>query len=58
VAEGVETEAQAAKLRGMGCRNAQGYLFGRPMPARELDARAVITTNTISPLSYAAERGV
>ena len=27
-----ETEAQAALLKALGCRYAQGYLFGRPMP--------------------------
>jgi diguanylate cyclase len=33
VAEGVEDEAQAERLRQMRCTRAQGYLFSRPMPA-------------------------
>jgi EAL domain-containing protein (putative c-di-GMP-specific phosphodiesterase class I) len=32
VAEGVETEAEAAKCRALGCHHGQGYLFGRPKP--------------------------
>jgi diguanylate cyclase (GGDEF)-like protein/PAS domain S-box-containing protein len=36
VAEGVETEAQAEFLRANGCKVAQGYLFGRALPANEI----------------------
>jgi diguanylate cyclase (GGDEF)-like protein len=36
IAEGVETEAQATLLRLLRCEQAQGYLFGRPMPVEEL----------------------
>jgi len=35
-AEGVETEAQLAMLRAAGISFAQGYLFGRPVPAAAL----------------------
>jgi len=41
VAEGVESEAQAAFLRSLGCEHAQGYFFARPM--READFRALIS---------------
>mgnify|MGYP003700900171 FL=1 len=37
-AEGIETGQQAEVLRALGCREGQGYLFGKPMPWRELYA--------------------
>jgi EAL domain-containing protein (putative c-di-GMP-specific phosphodiesterase class I) len=36
VAEGVETEEQAALLRDLKCDQAQGYLFGRPVPVENV----------------------
>lgn len=36
IAEGVETEAQRARLQASGCTRYQGYLFARPVPASEL----------------------
>jgi EAL domain-containing protein (putative c-di-GMP-specific phosphodiesterase class I) len=33
VAEGVETPAQARKLELLGCDQAQGYLYGKPLSA-------------------------
>ena len=36
VAEGIETEDQRRELKRLGCDRGQGYLFSKPMPAREL----------------------
>lgn len=38
VAEGVESEDQAAALSAMGCHQVQGFLFARPMPAADFPA--------------------
>lgn len=35
IAEGVETLAQEAFLKTMGCTEAQGFLYSKPLPARE-----------------------
>ncbi len=42
VAEGVETEEVAALLRGLGCDIGQGWLFGRPVPAHDIDALVAV----------------
>lgn len=37
IAEGVETEAQRDFLLGHACQNMQGYHFGKPMPAADIE---------------------
>jgi EAL domain-containing protein (putative c-di-GMP-specific phosphodiesterase class I) len=39
IAEGIESRAIADKLMSLGCEEGQGYFFGKPMPARELEAQ-------------------
>ena len=38
LAEGVEEESQLEVLRAEGCRNIQGFLFSRPVPASDIAA--------------------
>ncbi|PLY01208.1 MAG: diguanylate cyclase [Desulfuromonas sp.] len=37
LAEGIETDEQRRLLGGLGCHQAQGYLFGRPLPLEEIE---------------------
>lgn len=49
MAEGVETREQRQILESMGCRQFQGYLFGKPMPMEALREH-VLRTHALTPL--------
>ncbi len=37
IAEGVETSGQHSLLKSLGCTTFQGYLFGKPVPVKEIE---------------------
>lgn len=41
IIEGVETKEQKEKLTSLGCKFAQGYYFGKPVPVEELTAHLI-----------------
>ncbi len=55
VAEGIETEEQLTQARVEGCTEAQGYLTGRPMPARQ--ALALLGVEAVDDPALMAETG-
>ncbi|AOR22313.1 GGDEF domain-containing protein [Clostridium taeniosporum] len=42
ICEGVETNEQAEFLSGLGCNNAQGYLYAKPMPVKDFEEKELI----------------
>ena len=46
-AEGVETSEHLEHVRAAGCRQAQGYLFGRPSSLEALESRISCRTNRV-----------
>jgi len=53
IAEGVETDAQWHFLRDCGTQYAQGYYFGRPLPAADLEGRLAKETSALQGISAA-----
>jgi diguanylate cyclase (GGDEF)-like protein/PAS domain S-box-containing protein len=56
IAEGVETEEQAAVLLRLGCGHAQGYLFAAPMPAADCRAMMLALRHAEWPCRREVER--
>ncbi|CAA7615917.1 EAL domain-containing protein [Magnetospirillum sp. SS-4] len=57
IAEGVETEAQAALLARHGCDEIQGYLIGRPLPVADFTAFAANYDSRVRTLASSPPAG-
>ncbi len=56
IAEGVELEQQHERLRDLGCSHGQGYLFSKPLTAREMAALLALGRAPIPlPAAFAGE---
>lgn len=53
VAEGIESKAQLARVRELGCRYGQGFLLGLPQPVCLLASAAVSTSPVEAPVTSA-----
>jgi EAL domain-containing protein (putative c-di-GMP-specific phosphodiesterase class I) len=38
-------------LKKLGCNTGQGYLFGRPVPVKELSDRVALARDVLAPLA-------
>ncbi|PSR15853.1 diguanylate cyclase [filamentous cyanobacterium CCP3] len=56
IAEGIETQEQAAALRSLGCEFGQGYYWAKPLPA--IEATALLKDKALSLSSCAIAEGV
>jgi EAL domain-containing protein (putative c-di-GMP-specific phosphodiesterase class I) len=52
-AEGIETQEQLDYVKRVGCTEGQGYLFGKPQPAK--DARALVASQPSRPRTAATQ---
>ena len=58
LAEGIETEDQRQALMLMGCRRGQGYLYAKPLPAKQFEAFLLNSnieasrSSAVNPITY------